>query len=100
MKIEVDASAELLRYTVDNRSVGSANIADYQHGVSVTRDDIFIGTQSVFVRLGRENDMFLISAFNHDGYNTCSKHLYCRLRDGQQIAPEFLGPDGGRDLYV
>lgn len=99
MKIQWNHTAERIVYTVDNRTIASANIADYQHKVDLSADDFALGRFSVAVRLGRENDMFLISAFQDKGNDTCSKHLFVRLRDGHQIRIEFLGADGNRDLY-
>jgi hypothetical protein len=99
MKIEWAASAETITYTIDDRTVSSANIADYQDGVTPDKDDFHKGSFSIAVRLGRFNDMFLISAFRHDGNNICSKHLFVRLRDGRDITIEYLGNVADRDLY-
>lgn len=98
-KIEPTYDAKTITFRVDNRSIFTENISDYQDNTSVANDDVVKGSHSVYVRLGRDNDMFMIAAFKRDGNKVCAKHLMVRLRDGDQIDGKLLGAEGGRELY-
>ncbi|HVW54786.1 MAG TPA: hypothetical protein VHC00_03820 [Rhizobiaceae bacterium] len=99
MQIQVDADAQVVRYIVDNRSVAQADIHDYQDGTAIMGDDIHIGSTSVAIRLGRDNDMWMVSAFRYQGNNICSKHLMVQMRDGLDIRIDYLGVNVDRELY-
>lgn len=98
-KIEPTYDAAQVRFTIDNRAISAQNIADYQHGTSITADDVVIGQRSVAIRLGRENDMLMISAFRRSKDVICVQHMYMRIRDGHNIKIEHLGAQGGNELY-
>lgn len=88
-----------ITFTVDNRAISSADIDKYQNGSVLSADDIIVGSKSVAVRLGRLNDMMLITAFQRSGGQICTKHFYHRIRDGHDISIKRLGDNGGRELY-
>ncbi|MBA1343934.1 MULTISPECIES: hypothetical protein [Rhizobium] len=99
LRIDTKYDAASISFTIDNRSIFTENIAAYQAGDSIAAGDIIKGEHSVFVRLGRDNDMFMIAAFKRDGNKVCAKHLMVRLRDGRDIGTTRLGSSGGRELY-
>src|SRR4051794_27017153 len=99
MKIEVSANDRNVTYTINNRTLFSVDVSDYQHGSRIESEDIRVGDHSIAIRLGRDNDMFMISAFRESGNQVCAKHLMVRLRDGDDIAIKHLGAHGGRELY-
>ena len=98
MKIEVNVTQDTATFTVNNRSIFSENIGEYQ-GTGTAPTMIVAGITSVAIRLGRLEDMFMIAAFQEKGDTICGKHLMCQLRDGHGIGISHLGSEGGRDLY-
>lgn len=110
-RIEPKADANTVTFAIDGRTLFSEDIRDYQGGVPVTATDIKVRSHTVAIRLGRDNDMFMIAAFAPRGGAVCGKTLFVRLRDGdnitilpdnnQGVAGELYGISFGRnhDLY-
>lgn len=100
MLIEIPQKrADAVPFEVNNRAIFSADILTYQHGRAIEDDDIVIGATSALIRLGRDNDMFMIAAFKEVGDKVHGKLLMSRLRDGKGIDIRLVGDVGGRELY-
>jgi hypothetical protein len=85
---------------VDGRLIDSVNVSEYQLGHSIGSADLVIGPTSVAIRLGRDKDMFMISAFRAEANGLiCVKHLMVRLRDGKQIRIELIFGKPGKEIY-
>lgn len=87
--------AATISYTALSR-VFTVDIRDYQDDRRITSDDVIVQPRSASVRLGRDNDMLVITAFAKDSSQICAKHLHLPLRDGDNIRVEkvFSNPEG------
>lgn len=110
VSMEIGLGASRLDYRVNGVSF-SADVLEYQDGVPVTEDDVVKQAYTVAARLGREDDMVVLSAFKEVDGSICAKNLYMQIRDGQDIdvqpvtskwgAGEYFGIRYGRkrDLF-
>lgn len=95
-----------VEYSFDNRIVATVDVEAYQNNEGLSEvEDFHRGREwqdqeSWIVRLGRKDDMILISAFRRDGEKICSKHLLVRIRDGANIRIQNTTVAGFEDHEV
>ena len=88
------------------RIVSELDVAAYQNDEGLNQNEDFNRgpsgdkRESWVVRLGRLDDMFVLSAFWKENDRVCSKHLYVRLRDGENIFISQLERTGYADHDV
>lgn len=90
-EITVRGTATDLEYRVDGKTVARLDISDYQDGNAIGEEDITYGDSAVAVRLGRKNDMLVISGVRRAGDQICVRHLFLQLRDGDNIQISYRG---------
>ncbi|MGO8661539.1 hypothetical protein ACC805_12265 [Rhizobium ruizarguesonis] len=90
LNLDAVLGARDLVFRSNKRVVGSIDIWDFQDKRAVTPDDVVTGETAIAVRLGRDNDMAVIAAFQKGTTSICARYLYLPLRNGDDIVLKHL----------